>query len=251
MIRLFPLASSSKANSTAVEYRDETTRTVVVVDAGLNRNTIIGQLSDLGVLDKDKPSPDALLLTHEHGDHAAYTGQWVKLNVPILATRGTAEALKLNRLPCWQEAVPWHPHRIGALACTCLNVAHDAAHPVAWRLGSKSGAAIVATDWAEVPLAFNAFVQGASCMLLEANYHPDLLNTCNYVPALKRRIDGDLGHMSLPKLCAWLKEHLPLTVDTLYLGHISTVGCHPAIVRHHATIALAARPDVQLRVLEC
>ena len=107
---------------------------------------------------------------------------------------------------------------------------------------------MIATDLGEFPPGFDLFCAGATDLLLEANYHPDLLRLCGYQEPLKARIASDRGHMDLTVVCAWIREKMPGSVRNLWLGHLSKEACDPKIARSLALEALAGK-EVQLTVL--
>jgi phosphoribosyl 1,2-cyclic phosphodiesterase len=257
--RLIPIASSSKANCTAIVAGGR----VIIVDAGISRRATIARLSDLGVLTAEKPAPDALLLTHEHSDHAKYVPDWLKHSQGIWATMGTARKLGLvskdeesgvYTAKCqWCEANAFDPDlRIDPLTITPMRVPHDAADPVAWRVAWGGRAAIVATDLGDFPAGWDLFCRGCTDLLLEANYHPRLLAACSYLDSLKTRIGAAGGHMSVLRACEWIQTSLPKTMERLYIGHLSKVANDPRIVWSlvKAALAEAGRGDVTLEVLE-
>ena len=209
---LYPLASSSKGNATAILVNG----LVIVVDAGISRRATMGRLCDLGLLNEKRTVPAALLLTHEHEDHAGYVEDWMRHTQPVFATCGTANKLKIQKEKPWRRARPFEPRNLGnGVVATPIMVPHDAVEPVAWRVAHGGRAAIVATDLGSFPPGWDLFCQGATEMLLEANYHPDLLASCDYLEPLKRRIAATNGHMSVLTVADWVREKLPATVERL------------------------------------
>ncbi len=246
MISLIPIASSSLANSTAIVAGGK----VVIVDAGVTRKHMIDHLSGLGILTADHPAPDFLLVSHAHEDHSKYAHQWTRYAAPIYTTAGTRSQIKACLLPNWRRAVPGEPIAIAkGLVATPLQVPHDAAEPVAWRIAYGGGAAVVATDLGTLPAGFTRFCAGATHLLLEANYHRRLLAKCDYLPEVKRRIASDEGHMDVELVCDWLRDSMPESIRNVYLGHISLKACNRQIVRGLAAAALHNKPDVRLEVL--
>lgn len=248
-IRLIPIASSSKANTTAIVAGGM----VIIVDAGVSRKDTIARLSELGVLTSEKRSPDALLITHEHSDHAKYVDSWLTHTQPVYATAGTARKLDCLGSPNWRMVVAGEPIRLGSgVVATAAAVSHDAAEPVAWRVAYGGAAAVVATDLGDFPPGWDLFCKGCTDLLLEANYHPRLLAACSYLDPLKTRIGAATGHMSVLRACEWISTSLPATLKRLYMGHLSTVANDPRIVRSLVKQALAdaGRGDVTLEVLE-
>ena len=66
-MRIASLGSGSKGNATLVD----TGETLILIDCGLPRRAVEERLSDRGVSPDDI---DAILVTHEHGDHCRGCG---------------------------------------------------------------------------------------------------------------------------------------------------------------------------------
>jgi phosphoribosyl 1,2-cyclic phosphodiesterase len=86
MVRMTVLASGSKGNSTVVS----TTRTRILVDAGMSCREIFKRMRSVG---EDPETLDAIIITHEHQDHVQ--GLQVtarKLGIPVYFTEATHRA---------------------------------------------------------------------------------------------------------------------------------------------------------------
>jgi len=244
-MRFTILGSGSSGNSALLV----TEGARVLVDAGFSARRLGQLLEEVG---ESLARVDAIFLTHEHGDHARYVGQWICHTQPVYASPGTANMLDLVRTSIWRKALPWHPIYLDesrVVTITPIEVPHDAAEPLAWRVAYAGEAAVVANDMGGFPHGWDLFVKGAVEMLLEANHHDELLQTCDYPEMLKARIGGALGHMEVRRAAKWVEESLPATVRRLLIGHLSTKCCDPKIVRHLMRQALGDRA-VELEVLE-
>src|ERR1700733_14649471 len=83
MMRMTVLASGSKGNSTIVS----SSRTRILVDAGLSCRELLKRMQ---MADEDPAAIDALLITHEHQDHAQGVAVLArKLGVPVYFTQAT------------------------------------------------------------------------------------------------------------------------------------------------------------------
>src|SRR6185437_2895788 len=90
-----PLASGSKGNSIYVG----TENTKILIDAGLSTKVLISRLGEIGV---SLEQIDAVLISHEHGDHIkGLEALACRYQIPVLANSDTAKAIceALSRKP--------------------------------------------------------------------------------------------------------------------------------------------------------
>ena len=82
-MRCSVLASGSKGNCTVIEGSAGT----ILIDAGLSAKELLSRMA-AACVDPDKV--DAVLVTHEHGDHIRGLDVIArKLDIPVYATEGT------------------------------------------------------------------------------------------------------------------------------------------------------------------
>lgn len=122
------IASSSSGNC----YRLKSGSSQLLIEAGIPLSKIKKAINyELGYL-------DGVLISHEHGDHAAAARQLLANGVNVYMTHGTAKALGAgsNRL-----LVPGLPVYIGGTwAVMPFSVDHDAAEPVGfWSVMEEPG----------------------------------------------------------------------------------------------------------------
>ena len=87
MRKFCPLASGSKGNSIYIESHE----TKVLVDVGISFKALTNKL---GEIDVDIGEIDAILITHEHGDHIRGLEKVAqKLGIPVFANSETAKAI--------------------------------------------------------------------------------------------------------------------------------------------------------------
>lgn len=106
------------------------------------------------------------LVTHEHGDHAAYAEQVIRHAIPIFCSRGTAGKIKAKEhLIRIIEAEKWY--NIGGFSIFPIRATHDAAEPFAYVIIHKDiGTLLFATDTGEIPYK----IDGLSTIMIECNY---------------------------------------------------------------------------------
>lgn len=168
VMRVTVLGSGSSGNATLVEAGS----VKVLVDAGFSGKDLAGRLSEGGVVPE---SLQAIVITHDHGDHTRGMGVLARrYGIPLLLTTRTAAACA--RLLDGSEAVRHYQaervFRIGTLEIRPFLTVHDAADPVAVTLrDTETGCRLgIATDLGRPTAAVRAALAGCHLLVLEANH---------------------------------------------------------------------------------
>lgn len=153
--------------------------------------------------------PHALVVTHEHGDHAKSAPKLLETGIPVYMTRGTANALELVRhnlniieanRPFWIRDHEFLP----------IKTFHDAAEPVCFIIDREI---LFVTDTGKMPRVTGTFKK----ILIEANYDRNTLQYSKTARRLKNRIFR--SHLSVYQATDFLQ-----TIDEpdeVWLIHIS------------------------------
>ena len=238
------LGSGSSGNCTLVEAQG----TRVLVDAGLSCREMAERLQSAGV---DPASLAAVLITHEHQDHArgaaAFSRKW---GVPLMGSRGTAVALGLDEIETagYEALEPLTPRAIGALSVRPLPVPHDAAGPFAFVITSGDVSMGHATDLGHLQRGLVESFRACDAVLIESNYDPGLLRDGAYPWSVKARILGAWGHLSNEDVGRYLGQGLGEACRTVVLAHLSQNNNHPELVRMSAEQALSRRGRSEVKV---
>lgn len=244
MLRFRVLGSGSDGNATLVEGGGAR----VLLDAGLGPRQLADRLQSAGV---EASSLDAVLLSHEHGDHArgaaAFSRKW---GVPLAATRRTFEAIgcDLAKLPAVVELEPGDSRAFRGLCVRALSVPHDAARPLAFVVATPDGALGHATDLGHLSRGLVAALGACDAVLVESNYDPAMLRDGPYPWSLKERILGPFGHLSNGDAARLLEKGLGEACRLVVLAHLSRRNNHPELALLAAEDALArgGRRDVRV-----
>src|SRR5437879_960180 len=126
------LGSGSRGNATFVK----TDGLRLLIDAGMSRKEIAKRLESIG---EDPDGIDAVVITHEHNDHACGLKTIVKdLPVQVFSTWGTIRALHAEEYELnGSSLVPVPagvPFTVGDIEILPFSVPHDAVEPVAFSL---------------------------------------------------------------------------------------------------------------------
>ena len=233
------LGSGSRGNATFVK----TDRVRLLIDAGLSRKEIAKRLESIG---EDPDGIDAVLITHEHSDHACGLKTILKeLSVDVFATGGTLRALQMQDYDLnGSKVVSVHgdmPFTIGDAEIAPFSVPHDAAEPVAFSLTCNGVKITQLTDIGYLPDHVAEKLYGSHMLILESNHDLEMLRVGPYPWNLKQRLMGRYGHLSNTAVAQFIRDRYDGTADHVMLAHLSSKNNHPEIARQEAALALRDR----------
>lgn len=217
------LASGSGGNA----FLLRTGASALLIDCGLPLRTLASFVRYQGL---ELEQLCAVLLTHEHGDHALSAAALARRHrVPIVCNAATRAALgrDLDGLPV--ELLP-----VGELAALAgfevqsFPVAHDAAEPVGYRVSAGGASCALAVDlgsWDETTVAA---LRGADLLIVEANHDRELLRAAPYPLPIRQRICGQRGHLDNTQ-CGELIAQAWTGPRDIWLAHLSTQSNRPRV----------------------
>ena len=233
MLRVTILGSGSRGNATLIEGQD----TTVLIDAGFSARALKRRLEMIGRRPQDI---QALLLTHEHTDHASGApSACAQFGWPMYATAGTLDALPDATSPSiainTQSAFS-----IGGLTVQATRVPHDAREAVALVITERStGCRIgLATDLGHVPESLPQQFERLDVLIVESNHDDRMLAEGPYPWVLKRRIGSQLGHLSNNQAAAFIATCVHSGLKNVVLAHLSATNNTPEVALLAATTAL-------------
>jgi phosphoribosyl 1,2-cyclic phosphodiesterase len=192
-VRLTVLGSGSRGNALVVESGEA----ALLVDAGFAPRDLAKRCAAAGC---DPARIRAIVLTHEHGDHARgarrAAAAW---RVPVAASRGTLAALagRLAGGTVTRELPAARPVPLAGFRLTAYPSAHDAAEPILLVVEDEAGRRLgVAYDVGSPTAALRHALRGLDALVLEANHDEVLLRSSAYPPTVRARIAGRGGHLS-------------------------------------------------------
>ena len=233
------LASGSRGNATFVR----TERVRLLIDAGLSRKEIAKRLEAIG---EDPDGIDAVLVTHEHNDHASGVRTLVK-ELPLTAylTWGTGRALQASEFELngsrITTIIPGVAFTIGDADIVPFRVPHDAAEPVAFSITSGGVKITQLTDVGYMPDHVAARLSGSHMLILESNHDLEMLRVGPYPWNLKQRLMGRHGHLSNYAVGRFIREQYDGMAEHVVLAHLSSKNNHPELARQEAARALRDR----------
>lgn len=239
-MRVCVLGSGSAGNATLLVAGE----TRVLIDCGLSARETIRRIQSVG---EDPHRLSAIVITHEHGDHARGLGMLSKqLGVPVYISSQTLDACnlgdKIKHVRRGEAISSSQDFQIEAFRFSPFEVPHDAADPMAFTVeagGVKMG---IAVDLGYInKLAAERF-RGCDLLIIEANYETEMLRACTFYPwSLKQRIMSRHGHTSNDEMARFLQEDFDGKAEHVVLAHLSQNTNHPDLARLAAVNALQAR----------
>jgi phosphoribosyl 1,2-cyclic phosphodiesterase len=194
---------------------------------------------------------DAVLITHEHGDHTRGLPLLLKAECQIIATAGTARALGIPaRLH--QHATPGRHLDVGALSCLAIPVSHDAAEPCGFYMETNGTRITVLTDLGRPEPRYADTLDHSDLILIEANHDVAMLREGPYPARLKARVGSSRGHLSNQACANWIADSLGGRGPTaeVWLAHLSRVNNRPELATATVLKALLNRDiDAKIRAL--
>jgi phosphoribosyl 1,2-cyclic phosphodiesterase len=202
----------------------------VLVDCGFPAREFEARCA---VLDFEPASLDAILVTHEHGDHMRGVGAVARrYGVPVWMSHGTWHGAEYGRMPAL-ELFSGHAgsFRIDAMEITPVPVPHDAREPTQFVIAVDGLRLGLLTDLGSItPRVVEAF-DGVDALLLECNHDPHMLANGPYPPSLQRRVGGSYGHLANAQAADFLRRIDHGRLRHLVAAHLSEKNNHPDLAR--------------------
>jgi phosphoribosyl 1,2-cyclic phosphodiesterase len=234
-LRFAALGSGSEGNAMIIEFRQASRITRLLLDCGFSSKELDKRLAIIGLLATDL---NAVLITHEHHDHAAGAYRVAKRwRLPLYATFGTFTAAYSNISPDWinhhalHYVTPGLGFMIGDIAIHPIPVPHDAREPVQYRFSAADRHLAVLTDAGSHTSELQKALNGLHALVLECNHDADMLRQSAYPPSLKQRILGDWGHLSNEQAAKLLAAIDTTELHSLWCAHLSKSNNSPALAQ--------------------
>lgn len=201
------IGSSSKGNCYIIQNNSE----ALIIEAGLPL------LEAKKVLNWNIQKVVGCLVSHQHGDHAAFAKEYTDAAIPLLAPE---ETIKTKNLGYSAKATEHGKcYKLGNFKVIPFNVYHDVPCMgyLVWH--KEFGKLLFTTDTYAVPYNFN----GINHWLIEANYSDEILNNNianGRVPKMmKERLM--LSHLSIDNTIGILKRNDLTQTRHIVLLHLS------------------------------
>jgi phosphoribosyl 1,2-cyclic phosphodiesterase len=223
MTEVCVLASGSKGNAIYVSDGE----TSVLIDAGLSAIETERRLLSRELDPRDL---DAIVVSHEHGDHIKGVGVLSRrYQLPVYINEPTLTAAKAQ-IGAVNETVRFHPgmdFSIGDLCLHPFSVSHDASDSVGFTVQDDTTKVGIVTDLGIATQLVCHHLKGCRLIILEANHDQRMLEEGPYPWHVKQRIQSRLGHLSNEASRDLLGEISHSGLRHVILAHISETNNEP------------------------
>lgn len=224
-MKVRPLYSSSSGNACKV-YTDNTT---LLIEAGVSYKKLVE--ANGGHL-----NPDAIFITHSHGDHINGAGVISrKTGAPLYMLREAFKKKeKLFNACDVRHIVHGDKITVGDFEILVFDTRHDRPSVGFIITETKTGKRFAyLTDTGAIGKVVKQAISECDAYLLETDYDEDELEkTAEYDDVLKERIKSPFGHLGTQQTIDYINENIDLEkVAWILLGHISTITNSPELVK--------------------
>ncbi|HET8622172.1 MAG TPA: MBL fold metallo-hydrolase [Gemmatimonadales bacterium] len=227
MTTLWVLGSGSGGNCCAIESGGA----AVLIDAGFSAKEVERRAERVGL---NLAGLAAIVLTHEHGDHAAGAARLARrFRVPVVTAAGTWASIVRSMRDAEHRTLGMRARVVvGPFTIDACPTSHDAAEPIAVAVRLADGTGVgVAYDLGRPTTAVRYLLRELTGVILESNYDDILLRTSDYPPSVQRRIAGSGGHLSNRAAAELLEELHHPGLGLVVLAHLSRHCNTPADAR--------------------
>ncbi len=222
------LGSGSKGNATLVVAGD----CRILIDCGFSAREATRRLQRLGV---EAQQLDAIIVTHEHSDHAAGVGALSrKFSIPVYLSHGTSSTGCCDGSAELRRFNGGEAFSVGPVQVQSVAVPHDAREPCQFRLGFRGRSLGLLTDLGSITPHIVSSYRGCDALVLEFNHDLELLMSGAYPPGLKHRVSSDWGHLNNRQAAGLLESLGEDAPECLVVAHVSEQNN----TREHAEAAL-------------
>lgn len=238
-LRFASAGSGSEGNALLVEAG--TTR--ILIDCGFATRELRQRLAALNCA---LESLSAIVVTHEHSDHANGVARLARqLGIPVWLTHGTLRMLGVDTFDGVELRILNGGMRVAidALEVEAFTVPHDAREPVQFVIGNGHHRLGILTDAGCSTPHIEACLSGCHALVLECNHERELLENGPYPAGLKRRVASRVGHLDNETAAHILRNIDCTKLQHIVAAHLSKQNNTPEHARRALSAALNCSAD--------
>jgi len=215
VLQVASLGSGSGGNALLVR----SATTLLLLDCGFTLKETTARLAKLNL---SPANIDAVLISHEHGDHIRGVGPLSrKFAKPVWLTHGTFNALRDQRFTHVNLISAQQDFQIGDSHIDPFPTPHDAAESCQYVFGHAGVRFACVTDLGTCTPHVEEKLSGIDGLLVESNYDEAMLSNGPYPISLQARIRSDFGHLGNVQAGQLVKRLDHAGMQTILLGHLS------------------------------
>ena len=224
-LRFAILGSGSRGNGMVVACNG----TAILIDCGFTLKETERRLARFGLT---PPDLSAIVLTHEHSDHASGADVLARrYDLPLWLTSGTQQALGLADRESLRRFSSQACFAIGDIELAPYTVPHDAREPCQFVFSNGARRLGLLTDSGHITKHLTAQLAGCDALVLECNYDRTMLEEGPYPPTLKARVGGPHGHLDNEDAAALLAGLDAGRLQHIVAAHLSEKNNTPWLAR--------------------
>lgn len=220
-MKYISIASGSKGNCFIIH----TKKTTLMIDCGSTKAHLMRSFEQLNL---SIDAIDALLITHDHGDHVAQIKHFT--SIPTFSPI----ALKTNHQQIIYENKSFE---INECVITPIGLSHDTNVTVGYIIDDGSEKLVYITDTGYVKENLLSTIENADYYIIESNHDPMMLMKLKRPHHLKARILSDSGHLCNQDSAIVLSKVIGNKTKEVLLVHISeeanTIGLALTTVKNY------------------
>lgn len=204
----------------------------LLFDAGI---TGVQAQDRLAMHGRDIHTVDAVIISHDHGDHIRHAGVYQrKFGIPLYVTPATlaaaASRCNLGKLADVRSFRSCDKLKINDALVHAIPTPHDGVDGAAFVIEAGARRLGVMTDLGHVFKDLTHIVSSLDAVFLESNYDPAMLAAGPYPAYLKQRIKGPKGHLSNHEAAELLRRASGAKrLQWACLSHLSEENNHPDV----------------------
>jgi phosphoribosyl 1,2-cyclic phosphodiesterase len=195
----------------------------LLFDAGISGRQAEQRLASFG---RDIRDVDALVISHDHRDHAHAMGIYQrKYGIPIHVTPDTLSVARrkmslgtLHEVHYFRSGMTLS---LGEVRIETIPTPHDAVDGVGFVVDDGTVRLGILTDLGHVFERLDEVIPELDAVVIESNHDPEMLAQCFYPESLKRRIRSPRGHISNHDAAELLYRSASARLKWACLAHLS------------------------------
>ncbi|MGI9471838.1 MAG: MBL fold metallo-hydrolase [Rubripirellula sp.] len=240
-MEVIALQSGSSGNCIYVEAGGKR----LLFDAGISGRQAEHRLASHG---RDIRDVDALIISHDHSDHAQCMGIYQrKFGIPIYVTAATLDAarrkIKLGSLHDVRHFGAGDTFVLDEVRIETVRTPHDAADGVVFVIDDGLHRIGILTDLGHVFDELDEILSDLDAVFIESNHDLEMLAGSLYPESLKRRIRSSQGHLSNHDAAELIRRAASPKLKWVCLAHLSEESNTPELaIETHQQVLGAEMP---------